>query len=109
MYEKDPSKLQQWDRRRTTSESSEDIDDIGEPYSAAVLAQSHLVAMAGNVSSGEEGVPCPPLSHGQSRLSQPMSGSDYDDASDGENVSLICNFFGYLTNLCKKLKNTKIM
>ncbi|KAF4523486.1 hypothetical protein B566_EDAN004555 [Ephemera danica] len=69
MYEKDPSKLQQWDprRQRTTSESSaDDLDDMaGEPY-----AGSRNSMHGGGISEA-----------GNRPL---LSGSDYDDASDGE-------------------------
>ncbi|XP_059490539.1 transcription factor HIVEP3-like isoform X2 [Neocloeon triangulifer] len=70
IYEKDPSKLQPWDRRRTTSESSEDMtEDPGEMYMGH--GQGHH--MQAGPSAMDDGM--------KHRL---MSGSDYDDGSEGE-------------------------
>jgi hypothetical protein len=78
IYDKDPSKLQQWDRRRTTSESSEDMmEDPSDGYMGP--GQSHH--MQGSSSAVENSL--------KQRL---MSGSDYDDCSEGEPVSTNHNF-----------------
>ncbi|CAB3373430.1 Hypothetical predicted protein [Cloeon dipterum] len=71
IYDKDPSKLQQWDRRRTTSESSEDMmEESGESYLGP--GQSHSNQVGSSAADG--GVM-------KQRL---MSGSDYDECSEGE-------------------------